>query len=100
MMKRLQPHKTDYLGDWNVQGTQVEADETCKRIKWLVAEKLIEITTDASGWDVLYRDPADGRHWELTYPQSHMHGGGPPRLTHLSIEQAKTKYGDSVGSFL
>jgi hypothetical protein len=91
-MKTLQPHETDLLGKWIFCGTQVEGDETCKRIKWLVAEKLQEIKTDDSGWDVLYRDPVDGRYWELTYPQSHMHGGGPPRLTHLSIEQAKTKY--------
>jgi hypothetical protein len=45
-MKTLKTHETNYLGDWNVQGTQVEADKTCKRIKWLVAEKLIEITAE------------------------------------------------------
>ena len=88
---------TSLLGDWIVRGTQVEGDEICNRIKWLVTEKLQEVTTDVSGWDVLYRDPADGRYWELTYPQSLMHGGGPPRLTHLSVEQAKNKYGDILG---
>lgn len=95
-MKTLQPHETDLLGNWDVPGAEVETDKMCKRIEWLAAEKLVEISTDASGWDVLYKDPTDGRYWELTYPQSHMHGGGPPRLTHLSIEQAKTKYGDIV----
>ena len=91
-MKTLQPYETDLLGDWIVSGTQVEGDEVCKRIKWVVAEKIQEVTTDASGWDVLYRDPADGRYWELTYPKSHMHGGGPPRLTNLSLDQVKAKY--------
>ncbi|MCI0557995.1 MAG: Imm27 family immunity protein [Nitrososphaera sp.] len=95
-MKTLRPHETDLVGDWIVSGTQVEGDETCKRIKWLMGEKLQEVTTDASGWDVLYRDPEDGRYWELTYPQSHMHGGGPPRLTNLPLEQAKAKYGDAI----
>ncbi len=93
-MKTLRSHEIDLIGDWIVQGTQVEGDETCKRIKWLVAEKLKEITTDPSGWDVLYRDPADGRYLELKYTKSHMHGGGPPRLKYLSVEQAKNKYGD------
>lgn len=95
-MKALQPNETDLLGDWVVRGAQVEGDETCQRIKWLVDEKLQEVTTDASGWDILYRDPADGRYWELTYPLSHMHGGGPPRLTNLPSEQAKSKYGDAI----
>lgn len=95
-MKNLQPHETELIGDWIVSGAKVEGDETCKRIKWLVAGKLQEVTTDASGWDILYRDPVDGRYWELTYPQSHMHGGGPPRLTNLSLKQAKTKYGDTI----
>jgi len=93
-MKTLQPHETDLRGDWIVRGAEVEGDETCQRIKWLVAENLQKVTTDASGWDVLYRDPADDRYWELTYPQSEMHGGGPPRLTNLSPEQVQAKYGN------
>lgn len=91
-MKTLQPYETDLIGDWVVNGTQIEGDEACKRISWLVAEKIHEIATDASGWDVLFLDPVDGKYWELTYPQSHMHGGGPPRLTNLSVEQVKEKY--------
>jgi hypothetical protein len=95
-MKPLQSNDICLIGDWNVQRGLVEADETCKRINWLTTEKLIELATDASGWDVLYKDPKDGRYWELTYPQSHMHGGGPPRLTWLSNEQAIAKYGPIV----
>ena len=78
------------------KGRKLKLMKRVRELNGLWRKKLIEITTDTSGWDVLYRDPADGRYWELTYPQSHMHGGGPPRLTHLSFEQAKTKYGDSV----
>ena len=91
-MKTLQPHETNLLGNWIVRGKQVEGDETCKRIKWLVAEKLQEVTTDASGWDVLYQNLADGKYWELKYPQSHMHGGGPPALKNISIEEARKRY--------
>lgn len=92
-MKNLQPYETELLGDWVVSETQVEGDEACKRIQWLIAEKLQEIATDFSGWDVLYRDPSDGRYWELTYPQSHMHGGGPPALQCVSEYVAGQKYG-------
>lgn len=93
-MKTLEQHEVDLHGDWIVRGDEVEGDETSQRIKWLVAEKLQKVTTDWSGWEVLYRDPADGRYWELTYPQSEMHGGGPPRLFNLSLKKATEKYGD------
>jgi len=45
------------------------------------------------GWSRLYLDPVDGRYWELIYPQSEIHGGGPPRLAHISADAAKIKYG-------
>jgi len=41
----------------------------------------------------LYRDPDDGRYWERTYPQSELHGGGPPELRVLATEDARQKYG-------
>jgi immunity protein 27 of polymorphic toxin system len=44
-------------------------------------------------WSKLYLDPVDGGYWELTYPQSEMHGGGPPQLVHISADAAKIKYG-------
>ena len=51
---------------------------------------------DASGWDVLFRDPTDGRLWELIYPQSEPHGGGPPQLRCLTADEARQKYGVHV----
>jgi hypothetical protein len=42
---------------------------------------------------VLYRDPQDGRLWELTYPHSDWHGGEPPDLRHISSGEAASKYG-------
>ena len=42
---------------------------------------------------MLYRDPGDGRYWELAYPNGEMHGGGPPSLIMLTEQEAKTKYG-------
>lgn len=74
----------------------MEADENCRRIEELTQVYLHEVARDESGWDVLYIDSADGRFWELTYPDSESHGGGPPRLAWLSRDQAKEKYGDVI----
>lgn len=92
-MKPLGRHEADLAGRWTTSGNRTETDDTCKRIEWLIAEKLQKLATDSSGWNVLYLDPVDARYWELTYPQSHAHGGGPPRLTHLSNEEAQSRYG-------
>ena len=67
-------------------------DDACKRVQWLSQNYLIKVATDYSGWETLYRDPEDDRYWELTYPHSHMHGGGPPSLFNLSKEEAQMKY--------
>jgi hypothetical protein len=88
--------ESDLLGSWVVVEGKVTADPTAERIEALIYEGLEKIAVDATGWETLYRDPDDGRYWELTYPQSEMHGGGPPRLTCLSPERARAKYGEVV----
>lgn len=95
-MKSLERHEADLAGRWTVNENRTEADDTCKRIEWLTAEKLQKVAGDPSGWNVLYLDTADGRYWELTFPQSHMQGGGPPRLTHLPQEEVMLRYGEAV----
>jgi Immunity protein 27 len=93
-MKKLQPDETNLTGDLIVHGTRVEGDETTERIEWLVAHYLqkVALSPESGGWEILYKDPEDGRYWEHTYPKSHMHGGGPPQLLCLSSEEAKRKY--------
>ena len=80
------------MGEWLTIKGKVVGDDTCKRIDQLVAAHLIKLGHDVSGWDTLYRDPDDGRLWELIYPQSEMHGGGPPQLQFLAKEAARAKY--------
>ena len=91
-MTKLRPEETDLLGEWEVVGGVVVADATYLRIETLVEQILQKVAVDKGGWDTLYRDPEDGRYWELTYPDSSWHGGGPPRLTYLSAEEARAKY--------
>ncbi len=76
------------------EGKLVE-DETCQRITKLVTAYLAKLGEDLSGWETLYRDPKDGRFWELTHPQSEMHGGGPPELRWVPPEVALQKYGQA-----
>jgi hypothetical protein len=93
---KLGPSDNDLIGTWKLSGGSIVADATSRRIDRLVKEHLVRLGNDPSGWDTLYRDPDDGRLWELTYPQSDSQGGGPPRLTYLPAEQAREKYGSGV----
>jgi hypothetical protein len=90
---RLRTEENDLTGAWLVEGDQVIADEVCQRIGILVEGCLQLIGSADGGWSRLYIDPADGRYWDLTYPQNEMHGGGPPLLAHISADAAKIKYG-------
>jgi hypothetical protein len=90
---KLTSQDSDLVGQWMMKKDAVVADPTCARIEWLISNCLVQLGADSSGWDELYRDPDDGRLWELTWPQSEMHGGGPPRLTCLASDVAQRKYG-------
>lgn len=68
------------------------ADDTCDRIEKLTSIYLLKISQDESGWERLYQDTEDKRYWELTYPHSEMHCGGPLRLTNISNTEAHRKY--------
>jgi hypothetical protein len=92
-MAELAPEEVDLRGDWLVQEDRsVVGDATEQRIEWLTTQKFERIANDSSGWDTLYRDPRDDRLWELTYPRSEMHGGGPRRLHVISRDEAAAKY--------
>lgn len=71
---------------------RIAADDAAQRIEILTSEHLVPVTSTAGGWDKLFRDPSDGRFWEKTYPQSGLHGGGPPKLAVLSEKDARAKY--------
>lgn len=97
------PDESDLLGQWLDIGSRIEGDAVTARIGWLTitvspelgregtAERLERLGA-AGGWELLYRDPRDGRLWELIYPHSELHGGGPPRLYLLSPAEAQAKY--------
>ena len=85
--------ETVLIGQWWTDGDRVVPDPICKRIELLVSNHLIELARSGDGWSTLLLDPVDGRLWERTFPQSQLHGGGPPALIHVSSEQALSSYG-------
>ncbi len=93
-MEYLQPNETILTGKWLTNGGGLHSDETCLRIDWLVTDvlKKIAVSKQWGAWEILFQDPKDGRYWEKVYPESNMHGGGPPALKMLSLEEAKIKY--------
>lgn len=93
---RLLPNETDLVGKWQLVNNAIEANSTCRRIERLIKDQLTKLGTDRTGWDTLYRDPQDGRYWELTYPESESEGGGPPRLTNIERSEAQRRYGKVV----
>jgi len=70
---------------------------TALRIGELTSTHLKEVGRSEDGWASLYKDPGDGRFWELTYPQGELHGGGPPRLALVSATDAARRYLDRTG---
>jgi hypothetical protein len=54
-----------------------------------------KLGSDQSGWNTLYADPATGKFWELIYPQSHLHGGGPRELNEIHSSAAQVKYANA-----
>lgn len=91
-MKKIGEKEVAIIGSWVLDGDKMSADTNCQRILTLTTTHLHKIGNDKSGWNTLYKDPDDGRHWELIYPQSDQHGGGAPSLVFISEIEVKKKY--------
>ena len=93
MKQRLGKDEHLLVGKWIFQDGKVVEDDTSKRIKYLIHNVLNKIANSQDGWEALYLDPSDHRYWELTYPQSSLHGGGAPTLKNIARKEAILKYG-------
>jgi hypothetical protein len=89
----LGPQDSLLIGKWVSVDGKVAGDYTCRRIEELTRSHLTRVGSDPTGWDTLFVDPADERLWELIYPQSQLHGGGPPTLQLIDAAEAGSKYG-------
>jgi hypothetical protein len=91
-MKKIEANETTIIGQNILVQGRIAGDDASQRIADLVTTHLTKLGHDQSGWDTLYRDPYDGRLWELIYPQSELQGGGPPSLVVISQDAAAAKY--------
>jgi len=92
LIDTLGPDERAVIGRWIVVDGRVGGDLQCERIERLTDGILTFVAPSSDGWECLFRDPSDGRLWERTYPQSEMHGGGPPTLRLISPEEARRRY--------
>ena len=73
----IRPEETEIRGAWIWADGKMVEDDASRRIRQLVEKHLVHMVTSKDGWVRLYRDPQDGRIWELSYPQGEAHGGAP-----------------------
>jgi hypothetical protein len=88
----LQPEERLLTGSWTEPGAGSAHDAVDRRILWLVSRRLTLLGVAEGGWRQLYRDPRDGRLWELTFPHGSLHGGGPRRLEVVTGDAANAIY--------
>jgi hypothetical protein len=92
MIMQIKPEETLLRGYWIDLGSSVVPDANWDRISRLTAEYLELMASSSDGMDLLYRDPADGRLWELTRIAPEMRDGGPPLLAVVDPVRAAEKY--------
>jgi hypothetical protein len=73
---------------WVMRDGKMVAEGDAATIDVLLGD-LDRVADGAAGWTILYRDRETEAFWELSYPQSEMHGGGPRRLRQLDIPAAE-----------
>jgi hypothetical protein len=88
----LKPEETALQGFWLDLGSSVTPDARWERISRLTEEYLELLATVEDGREKLYRDPADGRLWELT-PVAPEMPSSPPLLMVIAQEKAREKFG-------
>ena len=72
---------------WVLRDGRMVSEGDAAEIDRLLAQDLVFVNADASGWRKLYQNRTNGRFWELSHPQSEMHGRGPRRLYELAIDR-------------
>ena len=92
---KLRPSGVLLEGRWFLDNDVMRADKIAERIRWLIDHHLHEVAEHPQwgAWEILYRDPEDGRYWERTFPRGELQGNGPPRLQLIAPDAAARKYG-------
>ncbi len=72
----------EIIGKWVFKDGKMVADANCQLIDSIIKNDLKEFEKSEDGWTKRYKH-TNGSIWELTYPESHLHGGGPPKLSRI-----------------
>lgn len=88
--------KIEIVGQGIFQAGKIVPDASCKIIEHLISSHFVKVGDRENGWTTLYKEPVEQSYWELTYPDSELHGGGPPKLTKHSVEEVLEKYGECL----
>jgi len=88
----LRPEESAIQGFWLDLGSSVTPDANWERISRLTEEYLELLATGEDGREKLFRDPADGRLWELA-PVAPEMPSSPPLLMVIAPARAKEKFG-------
>ena len=67
-------------------------DEIERQIWDMVRNRLNRLGERDGGWAMLYHDSSADIYWELSFPQSEMHGGGPARLAPIRSDEIPARY--------
>ena len=54
--------------------------------------KCVQVATDDTGWEILYKLVESEEYWLMTYPHSEQHGGGSPILTPVTKQDAYARF--------
>ena len=65
---------------WCFENGKMTVRGDAAAIDGMLAKKLDKIKVDPINWIVIFRHRDTNQLWELSYPQSELHGGGPRRL--------------------
>ncbi len=77
--------------------SSVVRDNAGLEIERRLHEELRYVGSSDDGWSQLFVDRFDYTYWEMTFPQSDMHGGGPKLLSQVTKDFAHAKYSIQSG---
>ena len=80
-------------GNWVKIDGKIMGDSNCEIIDNMIENDLEKVGDREEGWITLFKEKLTNKFWERIYPDSHMHGGGPPQLELLSKNEVMDKYG-------
>ena len=77
------------VGSWILIDGAMQLDDASKKIYRLIREELTSVAV--ANWRGLFVDRSRV-YWEVTYPESELHRGGPKCLTKVSEMSARSIY--------